>query len=123
MPERARREKVPRARPITRRIPAERATRGITLSGGPARDRLSLDQSNSPVLSAVEKHLTENRDVPRRRKKSGVSGDAAEGAGVLVVDDAVHVDVSVGCIHLRDCDAIEQRMIGAKRRGARRVGG
>src|SRR3954447_13779952 len=102
MHERARREKVTRARTITRRTPAERATRGITLSGGPARDRLRLDQSHSPVLSAVEKHLTENRDVPRRRKESGVSGHAAEGAGVLVVDNAVHVDVAVGGVHLGD---------------------
>src|SRR5436309_3249773 len=43
MTERARREIVTRARTITRRVPAEGATRGAILARGPARDRHPRD--------------------------------------------------------------------------------
>src|SRR5205814_6539661 len=123
MTERARREIVTRARTITRRVPAEGATRGAILARGPARDRLGLDQSHSAVRSSVEKHLAESGDVARRRKETRVSRNSTQRARVLVVDDAVHMNVSIRGIHLGDGDAIEQRMIGSKRRGARGVCG
>src|SRR5438067_2363728 len=122
MTERARREIVTRARTITRRVPAEGATRGAILARGPARDRFRLDQSHSAVLSPVEKYLAEDGDVARRRKEAGVSRNSTQRARVLVVDDPMHVNVSVRGIHLGDGDATEQRMIGSKRCSARGVG-
>ena len=51
-----------------------------------------------------------------------MSGDAAECTRIFVVDNAVHVDVAIGSVHLRHRNAIEEWMIRPECGGASAVG-